>query len=64
MTDINITFVNHRYNTGIWKTPYQLDTDPLVCMINSERFYCNPTNLPQLQILILNASIVIGKNRL
>lgn len=62
--NLKITFPNHHYNLGIWKTPNQLDTDPMVCMLNGVRFYCSPDNLPELSITINSALVRAGGNRL
>jgi len=61
--DLKIYFGDHRYNTGFWSTPNQLDTDPVVCMLNNARFACSPTNSP-LNIYITQAQIKVGSSRL
>lgn len=62
--DLQITFPNHRYNTGIWKTQNgPAINDPMVCMINGKRFYCQQTYNP-FTVTIPSAIIKSGSNRL
>lgn len=65
MAHFKITFPNHRYNTGKWSTANELSgiIDPLVCMLNGQRFYCSQTYNP-LTITIQSAVINSGQNRL
>lgn len=60
---MKLTFSNHRYNTGIWKTQHGPTYDPMVCMLNGQRFYCQQTYNP-LTVVINSAIIKSGSNRL
>lgn len=62
-TNLKITLSNHRYNTGFWNTQHGPTYDPMVCMINGIRFYCQQTYQP-LRITIPSAQLSVGSNRL
>ena len=62
-TNLKITFPNHRYNTGFWNTQNGPTYDPMVCMNNGLRFYCQQTYGP-LTVVINSAIIKAGSNRL
>ena len=58
---IRVILNNHPWNGGIWTTPNNLVTDPLVCMLNGKRVACTYTLAP-LNILmdVQPAGIVSG----
>jgi hypothetical protein len=62
-TNLKITLPNHRYNTGFWNTQHGPIYDPMVCMMNGVRFYCQQTYVP-LTIIISGVNIKSGSNRL
>lgn len=43
---IKVTLPDHSWNGGIWTTPNDDPTDPLVCKINQERVVCTYTLNP------------------
>ncbi len=55
-TQISLYFHNHPWNGGIWSTPNQVATDPLVCLINGKRVPCTYTLLPL--VVLLNIASV------
>jgi len=52
---------DHHYNLAGWSTPNRINTDPVVCKVNSIRYGCSWSNSP-LVITISNPNINIGYN--
>lgn len=62
---IKLTFFDHLYNGGGWRTPTENipNPDPVVCLNNNVRYDCDAVNGP-LDITIKGINVVVGSNKI
>lgn len=63
-TTIVVELPNHSWNGGIWTTPNNVATDPLVCFVNTQRVSCTYTLAPLIVTMAAQNIISGSENKI